>query len=138
MNTNEYMKTYLLKRYHERMTEIRKRLGGKCCKCGGMDNLEIDHIDPSLKWKTVSQIWNYSKEKLEQELGKCQLLCQSCHNLKTLNDKGLKVAKGNHGTISTYRYCKCKECRKAKSEHSKQYRLKKLGIVSERPKGSDF
>ena len=56
-----------------------------CIGCGSQEQLEIDHIDPSLKEcnpaksfgsKTISKrIWD--------EIDKCQLLCYDCHREKT-------------------------------------------------------
>tara|TARA_R110002020_G_scaffold107059_4_gene248884 strand:- start:1618 stop:2013 length:396 start_codon:yes stop_codon:yes gene_type:complete len=56
-----------------------------CVGCGSQEQLEIDHIDPSLKKcdpaksfgaKTITpRIW--------EEINKCQLLCYDCHRVKT-------------------------------------------------------
>lgn len=125
MNSNDYMKKYMIKRYHDRMNWARNTLGNICRKCGSVDNLEIDHIDPIAKSFTVGgQLWNCAKAKFEAEIAKCQLLCQSCHNKKTLAETGKKSAIGTHGTLSSYRYCKCYLCRKAKADWSKQNKSK--------------
>jgi len=118
------MKVYMLKRYHDRMNDARDKLGSKCCKCGSLENLQIDHIDPELKSWTIGQMWSLSQNKFDEELKKCQLLCFRCHNLKTLEQNGKQDAKSLkfHGTLSTYRYCKCNLCRKAKSDWMKIYR----------------
>jgi len=44
-----------LERYHERIGEALDILGGKCIKCGSLENLEFDHIDPSSKLFTISK-----------------------------------------------------------------------------------
>jgi 5-methylcytosine-specific restriction endonuclease McrA len=114
---NKYMNKYMTKRYHRRRLELIERLGGKCVRCGTPENLDLDHIDPKLKvinWKYLSGL---SKEKLESEIIKCQLLCKSCHIEKTVKERGQEFAKGKHGTISAYRYCgppKCDECKNIK------------------------
>lgn len=119
---NGYMRKFMLERYHRRRAAAIAQLGGKCAKCGSTEKLEFDHIDP--KQKSFS-IWcrTYSEEKLLEELKKCQLLCREHHNLKTIADRGFKVAKGSHGTVSSYRYCHCDECRAAIREYNRKKRL---------------
>lgn len=55
-------------------------------------------------------------ERFLEELKKCQLLCKPCHIEKTVIDRGEIIARGTHGTISSYRYCHCEVCRRAKTE----------------------
>lgn len=109
----------MLRRYNERMLEARTLLGGKCIKCGEANDLELDHINPKTKSFTIGQMWNVRKELFDIEVNKCQLLCKRCHEEKTLLDKGQKSGKNTHGTLTSYRYCKCDICRKAKSDYSK-------------------
>ena len=66
-----------------------------CIGCGTTIQLELDHIDPSLKEcdpakslgaKTITErIWN--------EIDKCQLLCYDCHREKT--GKQFRKPQGN-------------------------------------------
>ena len=121
------MKTYMLSRYHKRMAYAKEYLGGKCVKCNTDENLEIDHKDRQNKSFTLAKNWNINILEFNKELDKCQLLCKTCHGEKTLIDLGQQSAKNNHGTLSSYRYCKCELCKKAKSDNSREYRLKKLG-----------
>lgn len=106
---------YDLKRYYEKRKTRIELLGGKCFVCGSIKDLEFDHKNREEKKFDVSKWWYLSEKKFRKELDKCQLLCQKCHNLKTLGELGKKVAKGKHGTISTYRYCHCHLCREAKN-----------------------
>lgn len=124
-NSKEYMREYMLKRYYARIDDAKKRLGGKCAKCGAKEKLQFDHIDPITKLDTISNLWNYTKERLDAELSKCQLLCCACHEEKTLNDLGRVSAKNTHGTLSSYRYCRCDLCKKVKSDHHKKWRAKR-------------
>lgn len=126
MDRKEYMREYMLNRYHRRRKEAIEKLGKKCKNCGKTENLDIDHIDPNTKSFTIARCGSASEERWQQELEKCQLLCKSCHNAKTLKDNGQVSAKEVHGTLSSYRYCKCDLCREAKSRHNKEYRLKKI------------
>lgn len=59
-------------------------LGGKCVGCGTTENLQFDHIDRKKKSFTIGKILESSLEnKLIPEAKKCQLLCKSCHQIKT-------------------------------------------------------
>lgn len=124
---NLYMREYMLARYRQIRAEYLAQLGGKCVYCGAVDRLQFDHIDPSTKLFTISgQGWSKSKTRLDAEVRKCQLLCESCHTTKTLHQKGLQSAKGQHGTISSYKYCRCNACKAAAAAQSREYR-KRVG-----------
>lgn len=120
-----YMKEYMLKKYKERREKAIDKLGGKCVKCGGTLELQFDHINPEEKSFTIAKRSSINEEDFWKEIDKCQLLCGECHKLKTLTDMGMKQAKGFHGTLSTYRYCKCDLCKKAKAEYTRNYRKKR-------------
>lgn len=124
---NAYMKDYMLRRYHKRMQAAKDHLGGKCVKCGALNDLELDHIDRSTKSFTIGNLWSVNEKRFWEEVNKCQLLCMACHEQKTLIDMGQKSARLTHGTLSSYRYCKCAECKAAKSAYSKKMRMKKAG-----------
>lgn len=119
---NQYMRKYLLERFHKRMAEVKEHLGGKCCKCGSTEDLEIDHIDRTQKSFTVAKGWSYNKELFWAEVAKCQLLCQKCHNIKTAADLGQTPARGTHGTLSAYRYCKCDLCKKVHTDYCREWK----------------
>src|SRR5216117_3200210 len=108
MPSNSYMADYMLKRYHERRKEAIESLGGKCIKCGSVENLEIDHIDPKTKSFNFSKIWSFSPEKYSKELEKCQILCKDCHMKKSrekgsFNKSPMIISKGlKHGTVHGY------------------------------------
>ena len=127
-NSNPYMKNYMLARYHKRMSEAKNKLGNKCSKCFSTEDLQLDHIDPETKNFTISHLWNSKKEVFDLEISKCQLLCKKCHEEKTLLDMGRVSAKITHGTVSSYRYCKCELCKKAKSEYMKVFREKRKAL----------
>lgn len=118
---NAYMAEYMLKRYHAKRKEIISQLGGCCAKCGSTDQLEIDHSDAKKKTYNIAKIWNYSNGRLQEELKKCQLLCAACHSIKSIYDRGMKPAKGTHGTLSSANYCDCDLCKQAKKDYAKQY-----------------
>ena len=123
---NTYMREYMIKRYHRRRQEAIVLLGGKCAKCGSTEQLEFDHTIRSSKTGELAKIWGYKQKRFLEELAKCQLLCNECHKAKTLVDKGFNPGKGHHGSLASYRYCKCDLCKKAASDHNRAYRAKRM------------
>lgn len=123
---NAHMRKYMARRYAERRILILERLGGVCTRCGAEDDLEIDHIDASSKSFNIgARLAGIAKTKLEAELKKCQLLCKPCHQEKSIYDRGHKPAKGTHGTLSSYLYCRCDLCRAAKAEYMRNYKRRR-------------
>lgn len=116
---NAYMREYHIKRYYSLRNGAIVKLGGECILCGGKEGLQLDHIDPKSKEIDISKMLNVSLERFWKEVSKCQLLCKACHAKKTVLERGQKIAKGTHGTLSSYRYCKCDICKKAKSDYTK-------------------
>ena len=92
-------------------------VNGPCRQCGSVDQLEIDHIDPGQK--VSHRIWSWSDTRLLAELEKCQVLCRSCHMIKSLGAVDLAP----HGTHQCYRRgCRCDECRAGHASHNARYR----------------
>jgi hypothetical protein len=116
--SNEYRRN----RYAARIAMATSLLGGKCMRCGSTDDLEFDHVDPGTKLFEISaEIANLKFSTILDELSKCQLLCKPCHVLKTLDDKGQAPARNTHGTVSSYRYCRCELCKEAKREWARRH-----------------
>lgn len=69
-------------RAYQRAWCARRRAGflaGRCCaQCGAADELEFYHVDPATKLS--HRIWGWSLARIEAELAKCVVLCDSCHN----------------------------------------------------------
>lgn len=114
----------MARRYRDRRAEAVISLGGVCVICGTTDQLELDHIDRTTKSFEISKIWNSVPGLFWEEVRKCQLLCDPCHNLKTLDEKGQKPARGTHGTLSAYRYCRCQTCLDAMAEYNRNNRVR--------------
>lgn len=76
-----------------------------CVKCGSKEDLELDHIDPKLK--VSHKIWSWSEDRRLAEIAKCQVLCSTCHLVKTVDQTTQK----EHGiTMYTKRKCRCSVC----------------------------
>lgn len=114
-------------REYQRLWIARRRAeffdGKSCVKCGAVDDLELDHIDPAEK--VSHRIWSWSAARREAEIAKCQILCATCHDAKTLREypvtSGREFAK--HGSASKYqRGCRCRPCTDAKVAQTDSYR----------------
>lgn len=86
-------------RKRQRRTEY---LSDKACAvCGGVERLEIDHVDPSTK--ISHDIWGWGESKRAQELSKCQVLCRDCHIVKTvINRDNVHQGEAHFRTILTW------------------------------------
>lgn len=58
--------------------------GKICALCGGMQDLELDHTDPTTK--VSHRIWSWSEARREAELAKCRVLCKACHGKKSATE----------------------------------------------------
>lgn len=97
---NQYSKN---KEYYlNKQKKIRKRLRGDnsqkiwdylkshpCIKCGETNPilLEFDHLRDK-KYNVSHMIKDYSWSSILKEIDKCQVLCVTCHRLKTAEDFG--------------------------------------------------
>ncbi len=122
---NEYMRVYMIQRYHRIRNEMVLALGSKCVRCGSVDGLQIDHIDRTKKMMNVERMTFVKAERRQKELENCQLLCQDCHTIKTVTeDLGRKFAE--HGDQTMYRHykCRCDKCKEGQRIRNKKYRSK--------------
>lgn len=99
-------------------------LGGACIKCGAIEDLEIDHIDRTTKsFDPLSKIC-LSWEKLEVELGKCQLLCKVHHKEKSVQE--LSVEHG--GGLTGKKNCRCDLCRPLKNAYLREWKRNRRAV----------
>jgi phage terminase large subunit GpA-like protein len=92
-----------------------------CTNCGSTSRLELHHPDPSKK--TGNAIWSWSKERREEEISKCVILCHSCH--KEISDEQMRKTP-IHGTYVCYKQgCRCKECKQANRDDMRKRRQAK-------------
>lgn len=94
--------------------------GKRCVDCGGDIRLQFHHRDPAQK--ISHRIYSWSKERLEAELAKCEVLCRKCH------DHRHRLMRGppQHGRKTTYaKYgCRCDLCKAAAAEYLRNTRGK--------------
>jgi hypothetical protein len=106
------------KEYHREYYHLKRRkpmldyLGGKCVVCGTVENLEFDHIDPSLKSFSINVKMTLNNPEVKAELDKCQLLCKDHHRDKTAAEN----SGFTHGTMYAWMKakCTCDTCTQAK------------------------
>jgi hypothetical protein len=108
-------------RYEAAKSKLIELLGGKCTKCGSTENLQFDHVSRELKKFTITSHWNRSQAELQEELAKCQLLCQSCHLEKTKSELGVPHGGGKGGKHG----CKCDPCRLKRNEYMRDLKRRK-------------
>lgn len=101
-------------------------MGGICAICGSTENLEVDHIDRSLKTMNPAKLWSLSDSnpKKIEELKNCQVLCYTCHKEKTRRELSKEYQHGEYGMYSK-RGCRCRPCKDANAENKRAWREKK-------------
>ena len=116
-----YNREYHKARYHRIRNEAITKLGGKCVDCGATENLEFDHVDRDTKSFFVGRKMTYPNT--EEELKKCVLRCDPCHNARTLEQLSVDHGSGVAGKMN----CKCDLCKAKKAEYMCEWhRLNKL------------
>ena len=98
----------------KRRAKLLAILGDKCTVCESTEDLEFDHVDPSLKSFNISSNLTASNVDILRELSKCQLLCANCHIEKTRRES---LAAGfTHGSMYGWQKanCECEECESAR------------------------
>lgn len=115
-------KEYDRVKYHEyRKRNMLFLTNGKepeCATCGSKESLEFDHIDPEDKRFHLNQRKSLKKEDYLEELGKCQILCKTCHEKKT-SSENIRFSHGSMRAFQKYK-CKCQVCEDAKLEYYKR------------------
>lgn len=73
-------------RRHRVMDEMDSiKLEAGCCRCGYKEHpaaLEFHHTDPSTKTDGVARLYMGRRERLDEELAKCEVICANCHNIE--------------------------------------------------------
>ncbi len=124
---NLYMNEYMKDRYKRRRYESIVALGGKCVKCGSIEDLEFDHIDRMNKTFTIGNGSSFSDKRWDEEVSKCQLLCHDCHVDKHRSEAIC-------GTPQRYwRGCRCDDCTRANSKYHREYKKLRKSTMGETP-----
>lgn len=55
-----------------------------CSKLYESHNMHLDHVNPTEKFKNISQLKSFKLDTLLKELEKCQVLCALCHRRKSI------------------------------------------------------
>ena len=107
-------------------------MGGACVKCGSTEKLEVDHIERSTKKVNPTHLWSRRHEIIMEELAKCQLLCEVCHQQKTSAER---IAQRNlqHGEYGMYKLykCRCEPCRTVNRDRVRMQRARKKARENE-------
>lgn len=86
-NYNAYMREYMKDRYHKRRAKAVRMMGGACHDCGETEGLEFDHVNRHAKSFDIGKrLCSAPWDVLWQELRKCVLRCQDCHQVKTVEN----------------------------------------------------
>ena len=85
----EYQKLWMRKRRQEFFADK------QCKNCKTSKNLQLHHLNPDEK--KSHKIWSWSKEKRNNELRKCIILCKNCH-------KEQHKSQAKCGSSTKYRY----------------------------------
>jgi 5-methylcytosine-specific restriction endonuclease McrA len=75
----EYLRGYIKAWRAARRAQLIEMLGGCCMRCGAVEDLEFDHIDPITKRFAVGASLSRAWAELVEEALKCQLSCRPCH-----------------------------------------------------------
>jgi thymidine kinase len=83
----EVHRQYRIKRYQENANLLKElKVERGCIDCGYNAHhagLEFDHRED--KFKNVTAMLTYSHAKLMAEIDKCDVVCGTCHNIRTFN-----------------------------------------------------
>ncbi len=115
------MREYMKERRLKRRGQIIELLGGACAQCGDIEDLQIDHKDPTTKkFKLSGKGLDGSWDCILSEVKKCQLLCKKDHGEKSRFET---EAMAPHGTVTRYlKYtCRCDACKSAYAKKRKRY-----------------
>lgn len=118
---NAYMREYMKNRWQRRRTETIAVMGGRCAECLSTKGLEFDHIDPSQKSFSVSKSTTVAIHKWWLEIAKCQLLCEDCHQEKTIKEQSVE----HGGGLTGKKNCKCQLCRTTRNAYMRKWKASK-------------
>ena len=89
-HTGKY-KDWSIKRQADFHTWVRGLKAAPCGDCGMSfppEAMDFDHIGTD-KTMNVSAMWSYSREKVLEDMSKCELVCANCHRVRTMSRKAV-------------------------------------------------
>lgn len=92
---------------------------GQVCVHCGEPATDWHHRDP--KEKKTHRIWSWKRERIEDELAKCEPVCEKCHN--EIHNP-IQVTHGDYGMYNTHG-CRCDLCKEAMRSYRQELRQKK-------------
>ena len=94
--------------------------GKSCAWCGSSDRLELHHANPNKK--VHHAIWSWGENRRLNEIGKCIVLCRSCHERGHAEARRVEAELRNPcGTFASYkRGCRCDSCRAANAQYQRE------------------
>ena len=121
MLTGQIKRDYQNKWLQDRRSTWIESQGGVCVKCGSTNDLEVDHIDPSLKTMNPRSIWSRTSDIRTKELNNCQVLCSLCHKDKTKVEQSTPIIHGSYNR-GYKKGCNCTDCRNSIAPYWREYR----------------
>lgn len=121
MNSKAYMNAYMKQRYDERRKYAVEKLGSACYRCASSVNLQFALTVPMLptyRVINVGKLVTQRRERFEHTLTACVLVCTACTSLK----ERVKYDPYAHGTLASYRYCRCTACKDAKNAYQIEWK----------------
>jgi len=92
--------------------------------CGSVDNLELDHIDPTTKSFTIGRaLASVSEAKYQAEIVKCQLLCKQHHIEKTTSEQIRFICKNGHKRTAD-NVNQTRGCKQCVRDYTREWRRK--------------
>lgn len=84
------------------MKELKSR---PCADCGGTFEtccMDFDHMDGHVKSYNIGSMFahHYSRELIQTELDKCELVCANCHRIRTRDRRTGSGRYGNRASLS--------------------------------------
>ena len=124
-----YMNAYQHRIYHSRRKAAIAKLGSRCKQCGITTGLHFVQAVP-FKVVSIAPILKQSQIRYEKAIVSLTLMCDTCSSLwvRVWYDDTA------HGTLTSYRYCRCEACKAAKTTYMRGWqrrnRLKQMVEVA--------
>lgn len=100
---------------------------GPCRRCWSTEKLRVYY--PDISDKVEHRLWSWKKDRRDEELRKCVVLCQECWFMVR---NYIHISQRKHGTVLMYDKggCRCQPCRDAHAAKMRLFRGKNMGLSS--------